>query len=91
MIMQRARVERLAYSLVWQRPDRRVSRTAPPLAGTLGEFDLVLNPTLVDATPRADFPSIEDARAALEPLLLDWEMEWDIRDNLRVSFRFASG
>jgi hypothetical protein len=38
--------------------------------------------------PRADFYSEETARAALEPLLGDWETEWDLLHNLRVSFEF---
>jgi hypothetical protein len=84
------RVTRLVYAVVWECNDFRVSRNASPLEGTLQEFDITLNSDLLNAVPRTDFASTEEARASLEPLLADWQTEWDIKHNLRISFKFIS-
>jgi hypothetical protein len=84
------RVLNLTYRVVWHRPDFRVSPDASPLTGIVGPFNITMYADLLNAKPAGDYDDVESARKALEPLLRDWEIEWDVRFHLRLSFDIAS-
>jgi len=67
-----------------------IAEDAPALEGKLGDFNVRLEGTTLSATPLVDFSSEETARAAMEPLLADWEVEWDLRHGLGMAFSFES-
>jgi len=60
----------------------------PPAPFLIGEFEASLQNGIWVFQPRTDFYSEESARAALEPLLRGWEIEWDLVRNLRFSLEF---
>jgi hypothetical protein len=84
------RVLKLVYRHEWTNPNRnRVKTTAPlPLAFRAGDFDVSFEDGHWVFTPCIEFNSEEFARATLEPLLRDWEIEWDILRRLRFSLKF---
>ncbi len=83
------RVLKLTYRLEWNSNGRRVADSAPPpLAFGVGDFDASLESGRWVFVPRADLYSAESARTALEPLLRDWETEWDLMYDLRITFEF---
>ena len=87
--MESLRVLKITYRQKWNPNALRVADSAaPPPAFQVGEFDASLKSDIWVFVPRGDFYSEETARAALEPLLRDWETEWDLLHNLRVSFEF---
>src|ERR1019366_5866817 len=87
--MESLRVLKITYRQRWSPNALRVADSAaPPPAFRVGEFDASLKRDIWVFVPRADFYSEETARAALEPMLRDWETEWDLLHNLRVSFEF---
>ncbi len=85
-------VSKLIYRQVWRDPHgHRVAPTAcPPPRFRVGDFDASLENDRWAFVPFADFCSEESARAVLEPRLRDWEIEWDLVDQLLVSFEFDS-
>jgi hypothetical protein len=81
------RVLKLTYHLEWNPNGRRVADSAPaPSVFRVGDFDANLESGRWVFVPQAEFYSAEGARAALEPLLHDWETEWDLKYDLRVTF-----
>jgi hypothetical protein len=90
--MEKLRVKNLIYRQVWLHPHgHRVKQDAPPPQPfRVGVFDASLQDGRWTFTPVEDFYSEEDARAALEPCLRVWEIEWDFDYGLRVFFEFAS-
>ena len=87
--MESLRLLKITYRQKWTPNRLRVSdRALPPASFRVGEFDASLENGIWVFVPRADFYSEESARAALEPLLRDWETEWDLVHNLRVTFDF---
>lgn len=56
----------------------------------LGDFECRAEGATLIARPLREFASIEEARAALEPLLRDYEAELDLH-GLPTSFRFSHG
>jgi hypothetical protein len=85
------RILKLIYRLQWANPNgNRVSANASlPASFRAGDFEA----SLVDGdwvfTPRVDFYSEEFARVTLEPMLRDWETEWDLLHRLRFSLKFV--
>jgi hypothetical protein len=90
--METFRVKNLIYRQLWLHPHgHRVKQDAPaPQAFRVGVFDASFEDGGWTFTPVEDFYSAEDARAALEPCLRVWEIEWDFDYGLRVSFGFGT-
>ncbi len=87
--MEPLRVLKLKYRQTWSPNRLRVVENAPPPSVfRVGDFDASLESGGWAFAARADFYSEESARAALEPLLRDWETEWDLLHDLRFSFGF---
>lgn len=86
------RVRELRYALKWLETAHpiTVSEGASPLQGVLGDFKVRIEGTSLTAEPTSSFSSEESARAVLEPILADWEVEWDLRHSLRFKFVFES-
>ena len=83
------RVRTLTYREKLLSPN--ISFNSPRPAFRIGDFDAAFEKELWNFTPLADFASVEGARASLEPLLRDVETEWDILEQLRLSFEFEPG
>lgn len=82
------RVRSLTYREKWLSPG--ISLNSPRPAFRIGDFDAAFEKGLWNFTALTDFASVESARATLEPLLQDWETEWDVLEQLRLCFEFKS-
>lgn len=83
--MRDPHIERLHYKIA-SNPGIRYEGTEPTTVTTpLGEFELSDGSLVV--TPEEHFSSEAQARRAIEPFLRSWEMEADLRDQIR-SIRF---
>lgn len=54
----------------------------------LGGFDCVVRGNQLHAIPTEDFASVDAARAAIHPLLGDWEVQWMV-ESIPLQFVFA--
>jgi len=86
--VQTDRVLNLTYREKLLSPGVRFNTARP--AFRIGDFDAAAENELWSFTPLTHFRSVERARASLEPLLRNWETEWDILWQVRLCFEFES-
>jgi hypothetical protein len=81
-------VETLTYGLELPDPSFRISPDAKAADGTLGDFIYRLDQSQLTCRPTTHFASIRTAQAALEPLLGDWEAEFELLQSRQIRFEF---
>lgn len=81
------RVTVLTYEVAWLTGPPSVLPPRQELS--LGDFDCVLEGTVLTATPRGAYPTEAEATAAMEPHLRAWELELELDRGYRVEFRLT--
>jgi hypothetical protein len=84
------RVELLRYDFV-ATDTRHDFSEAAPWQGRLGDFHCSLEAKALEARPLRNYADEASARAALEPHLRAWELRSELKEGVRIEFRFGSG
>ncbi|WP_330351815.1 hypothetical protein [Streptomyces sp. NBC_00582] len=89
--MNEARVKGLLYSVTWKDQHPLVwNENAFPVSFNADGWELVLNERTLDAAASSSpYPSVQDAREALEPKLDAWRAKAELEERVLLEFTFA--